>query len=339
LSFAKFSAEEGTATMDASRLLLHKSNMTKRKSPAKAPIPTYELYGEDDPAGSRFWVHCETIPARSALHHWEIGLHRHERYFQILLVTGGSGDAVFDGEVARFEPVSVVTVPPAVGHGFRFSPDIDGYVFTFLASRLPVRPGEPNALGRFLSTPLITRLAPQDPDGDLVLAHLIRVVAEWQGRLTGRTVLMETGLAAALALTARLAAQDRMETEGADDNDRRLEAFSSLLHREVRNHRPASFYADALGITPTHLNRVLKAKTGFGTQELVAQRLIEETQRELLFTPGSIKEVAFRLGFSDPAYFSRFFSRQTGLTPGAWREQEQVRLGSREENADGISAR
>lgn len=325
--------------MDASRLLLHKSNMTKRKSPAKAPIPTYELYGEDDPAGSRFWVHCETIPARSALHHWEIGLHRHERYFQILLVTGGSGDAVFDGEVARFEPVSVVTVPPAIGHGFRFSPDIDGYVFTFLASRLPVRPGEPNALGRFLSTPLITRLTPQDPDGDLVLAHLLRVAAEWQGRLTGRTVLMETGLAAALALTARLAAQDRMETEGADDNDRRLEAFSSLLHREVRNHRPASFYADALGITPTHLNRVLKAKTGFGTQELVAQRLIEETQRELLFTPGSIKEVAFRLGFSDPAYFSRFFSRQTGLTPGAWREQEQVRLGSREENADGVSVR
>ena len=71
-------------------------------------------------------------------------------------------------------------------------------VVPFLASRLPVRPGEPNALGRFLSTPLITRLTPQDPDGDLVLAHLLRVAAEWQGRLTGRTVLMETGLAAAL---------------------------------------------------------------------------------------------------------------------------------------------
>lgn len=306
--------------------------MTKRKTLLADPIPTYELYGEDDPSGSRFWVHCETIPARSALHHWEIGLHRHERYFQILLVTGGSGDAVFEGEVVRFEPLSIVTVPPAVGHGFRFSPDIDGYVFTFLSSRLPVRPGEPNAMGRFLAEPRITRLMPQEPDGHLVVAHLLRVAAEWQGRLTGRTVLMETGLAAALALTARLAAQDRMELEGVDDNDRRLEAFSSLLQREVRNHRPASFYADALGITPTHLNRVLKAKTGLSTQELIARRLIEETQRELLFTPGSIKEVAFRLGFSDPAYFSRFFTRQTGVTPAAWRSQEQTRLGSREES-------
>ena len=319
--------------MDVSRLLLHKSNMTKRKQEMRAPIPTYELYGEDDPAGSRFWVHCETIPARSALHHWEIGLHRHERYFQILLVTGGSGDAIFEGEIARFEPTSIVTVPPAIGHGFRFSPEIDGYVFTFLASRLPVRPGEPNALGQFLSRPSVTRLEPQDPDGQLILAHLLRVAAEWQGRLTGRTVLMETGLAAALALAARLAAQGRTETEETDDNDRRVEAFSSLLHREVRNHRSASFYADALGITPTHLNRVLKAKAGLGTQELVARRLVEEAQRELLFTPGSIKEVSFRLGFTDPAYFSRFFSRQTGMTPGNWREAEQRRLGSRQERS------
>jgi len=324
--------------MDASRLLLHKSNMTKRKQPIRTSIPTYELYGEDDPAGSRFWVHCETIPARSALHHWEIGLHRHERYFQILLVTGGSGDAVFEGEIARFEPVSIVTVPPAIGHGFRFSPEIDGYVFTFLASRLPVRPGEPSALGQFLSTPSVTRLAPQDPEGQLILSHLLRVASEWQGRLTGRTVLMETGLAAALALAARLAAQGETEKEATDENDRRLEAFSSLLHREVRNHRPASFYAHALGITPTHLNRVLKAKTGLGTQELVARRLIEEAQRELLFTPGSIKEVSFRLGFSDPAYFSRFFSRQTAMTPASWRAQEQIRLGSRAEDSETVKA-
>lgn len=325
--------------MDGSCVLLHKSNMMKRKSHPAIPVPTYELYGEDDPAGSQFWVHCETIPARSALHHWEIGFHRHERYFQILLVTGGSGDAIFEGEIARFEPTSIVSVPPASGHGFRFSPDIDGYVFTFLASRLPVRPGEPNALGRFLSSPRVTRLPAGDRDGELILSHLARVAEEWQGRLAGRTVLMETGLAAALALSARISAQDRTESEGVDENDRRIEAFSALLHREVRNHRPASFYASALGITPTHLNRVLRAKTGLGTQDLIARRLTEEAQRELLFTPGSVKEVAFRLGFSDPAYFSRFFSRQTGMTPGAWREIETRQTGSRDNRTFNVTER
>jgi len=313
--------------------------MMKRKNDQARPIPTYELYGEEDAAGSRFWVHCETIPARSALHHWEIGLHRHEQYFQILLITGGSGDAVFGSEIVRFEPNSVVTVPPAVGHGFRFSPDIDGYVFTFLASRLPVRPGEPGALGHFLSTPQVTRLEPGVEDGALIQTCLQRVAREWEGRLSGRTVLMETGLATALALTARIATQELSEADPANDNDRRIEAFSTLLHREIRNHRPATFYATALGITPTHLNRVLKAKTGFGTQELIARRLIEEAQRELIFTPGSVKEVAFRLGFSDPAYFSRFFSRQTGSTPREWREREQVRLGSRDDGSMRVTMR
>jgi AraC family transcriptional regulator, transcriptional activator of pobA len=313
--------------------------MTKRKNDQGRPIPTYELYGEDDAATSRFWVHCETIPARSALHHWEIGLHRHERYFQILLITGGSGDAVFGTDIVRFEPSSVVTVPPAVGHGFRFSPDIDGYVFTFLASRLPVRPGEPGALGRFLSSPRVTRLGQEAQDAALIQTSLQRVAREWEGRLSGRTVLMETGLATALALTARIAMQESNEPDSTDENDRRIEAFSAFLHREIRNHRPATFYASALGITPTHLNRVLKAKTGLGTRELMARRLIEEAQRELIFTPGSVKEVAFRLGFSDPAYFSRFFSRQTGLTPRDWREREQMRLGSRDDGSPEVMGR
>jgi AraC family transcriptional activator of pobA len=313
--------------MDDSSLLLHKSNMKKPSADPSHPIPTYELYGEDDTASAQFRLHCETIPARSSLHHWEIGLHRHEHFFQILLISGGSGDAVFGHEIVSFEPLSVLTVPPLVGHGFRFSPDIDGFVFTILASRLPIRPGEPGSIGSFLSKPRVTRLPDENGQSDLIRTTLEGVVGEWSERRSGRSVLMEMGLATALVLTARIAALDAAESETGDDNDRRLEALLALLHREVREHRPASFYADALGISTTHLNRVVKAKTGFNTQTLIAQRLLEEAQRELLFTPGSVQEVAYRLGFADPAYFSRFFTRQTGLTPLNWKRQEQGRMG------------
>lgn len=319
--------------MDEAILLLHNSNMTKRNSGPTSIIPTYELYGEDDAASAQFRLHCETIPSRSSLHHWEIGLHRHEYFFQILLITRGSGDAVYGDQIVRFEPVSVLTVPPSVGHGFRFSPDIDGFVFTILANRLPVRPGDPGAIGAFLSQPRVTRLTEQTAESDLIRSNLERVAAEWNTRLSGRSVLMETGLATALVLTARIAAQEADEVEIGGDNDRRIEALLALLHREVRQHRPASFYANALGISTTHLNRVVKAKTGLSTQDLIARRLLEEAQRELLFTPDSVQEVAFRLGFADPAYFSRFFTRQTGVTPRNWKRQEQRRLGSRGEVA------
>jgi AraC family transcriptional activator of pobA len=311
---------------------LHISNMTNRKTPADRIIPTYELYGEDEPASARFWVHCETIPARSSQYHWEIGLHRHDHFLQILLVTEGSGDAIFGDEIVRFEPCSVLTVPPAANHGFRFSPDINGYVFTLLASRLPVRPGEPSQLGHFLSRARITRLDEGHASSSLIRESLDRLYEEWQERRSGRAVLMEAFLATALTLTARLAGQDIGNADATDENDRRMEVLTAMMHREVRNHRPASFYAKALGISPTHLNRVVKLKAGVSTQNLVLRRLLEEAQRELLFSPGSIQEVAFRLGFADPAYCSRFFTRQTGSTPRVWKMREQQRLGERDSN-------
>lgn len=321
--------------MDETSLLLHKSNMTKRNSDLSPAIPTYELYGEHDAASAQFRVHCETIPARSSLHHWEIGLHRHEHFFQILLITGGSGDAVYGDQIVRFEPVSVLTVPPFVGHGFRFSPDIDGFVFTILTSRLPVRPGEPGPIGEFLSAPRVTRLPDENDEADLIRSSLERVAGEWNARRSGRSVLMETGLVTALMLTARLSAQEPDEADAAGENDRRIEALLALLHREVRQHRPASFYAERLGISTTHLNRVVKSKTGLSTQELIARRLLEEAQRELLFTPGSVQEIGFRLGFADPAYFSRFFTRQTGITPRTWKRQEQSRLAAEDAGSAG----
>ncbi len=311
---------------------MHISNMTNHKALADRIIPTYELYGEDEPASAGFWVHCETIPARSSQYHWEIGLHRHDHFFQVLLVTGGSGDALFGKDIVRFEPCAVLTVPPGINHGFRFSPDIDGHVLTFLASRLPVRPGEPNQLGAFLSRARVTQIDDKHADSSLIRESILRLCDEWQERRSGRAIMMEACLAAALTLTARLAGQDVADAESTDPNDRRMEALTAMMHREVRNHRTASFYAKALGISATHLNRIVKDKAGISTQDLLIRRLLEEAQRELLFSPGSVQEVAFRLGFADPTYFSRFFTRQTGSTPRVWKMREQQRLGERDSN-------
>ena len=71
-------------------------------------VPTYELYGEKTGERPDFWLHCETIPSRSSLYHWEIGLHRHESFFQILYIAGGSGDAVFGNAVNMIEPPMVI---------------------------------------------------------------------------------------------------------------------------------------------------------------------------------------------------------------------------------------
>ncbi|OJF96237.1 helix-turn-helix domain-containing protein [Pararhizobium antarcticum] len=290
-------------------------------------VPTYDLYGEKTGENMRDWLHCETIPARSRLHHWEIRLHRHESFFQILYMHAGSGDAIFGNQRHEIRAHSVITVPPGVDHGFRFSRDTDGFVVTILASRLRTPPGDRSHLGAWLALPHVTLLDVTRHEGAYVADTLMRLGAEYAAYQTGRNDLLDAYLTLALHLTARLSPASAGESM--DDKGRRMERLNSLIHRHLRAHKPASFYAAELGISPTHLNRFLKSVTGLGTHDMIARKLIDEAKRELVFSFGSIKDVSESLGFVDPAYFSRLFSKQTGATPRAWRMAERAKLDSR----------
>jgi AraC family 4-hydroxyphenylacetate 3-monooxygenase operon regulatory protein len=58
------------------------------------------------------------------------------------------------------------------------------------------------------------------------------------------------------------------------------------------------------------------------SKRLVFERLMQEARRLLLYTGGSANEICYRLGFKDPAYFSRFFQRHAQMTPGEYRQRQ-----------------
>lgn len=70
------------------------------------------LYGEEAAQGSDFRFHCETLFSRSSLHRFEIGLHRHSAFLQILYIFGGEGDALLDGRIEPIRPPVAIIVPP-----------------------------------------------------------------------------------------------------------------------------------------------------------------------------------------------------------------------------------
>lgn len=290
-------------------------------------VPTYELYGENTGQKPDFWLHCETIPSRSSLHHWEIRPHRHESFFQILYIDAGSGDAVFDGVAHAITPPAVITVPPHLNHGFRFSRDIDGFVITVLISHLKASPGDRSRLGAWLSEPHLTLLNPGDEDAGHVASTLRRLGEEFASQRNGRTDLLEAYLTTALLLTARIARKTDETANPDDETERRMEMLQGLIQRHFRSHKPAAFYAESLGISLSHLSRIVRSRTGHGAHELITRKLLDEAKRELVFTFATVQEISYRLGFADPAYFSRFFAKQTGQTPRTWRIEERGRLG------------
>jgi AraC family transcriptional activator of pobA len=288
-------------------------------------VPTYALYGEDRSALGNFWIHSESIPARSSVHHWEIRQHQHDAFFQILDIRGGEGELVLpEGPVPIGEGV-LVTVPPERPHGFRFSPDIDGNVLTFVLSRLPVIPAP-----GLLATPMVHRFEDAEGDVRLVRDLVSRVNAEVSAGFGIDDEFVRACLAATVALIGRLgSAEGRIAGEGQRDRAR-IEKLKTLIALHFREQQPVEFYAGKLMLTPVHLNRICRKVSGRSVGQLISERVIEEASRDLLFTSMTVQQIAFDLGFADPAYFNRLFSKATGVTPKAYRSREQARISSGE---------
>lgn len=97
------------------------------------------------------------------------------------------------------------------------------------------------------------------------------------------------------------------------------EQFKQLIVRFIHEHQSISFYAQHLGVTPNHLNKVVKQTTGKQASALIADMLILEAKVLLKHSELSISEIAYKLGFVDQSYFSRFFKTHTGNTPSAYK--------------------
>lgn len=98
-------------------------------------------------------------------------------------------------------------------------------------------------------------------------------------------------------------------------------AFRQLLEARFRSWHQVADYADALALTPDHLNQIVRQASGRAAKQLIQERLMLEARRAAWFSQASLKTIAYELGFSDPAYFSRLFRRCSGQTFSDFREQ------------------
>jgi len=309
--------------MDFLLIRLHNPNMT-RSAASRKPIPSYRLYREGSDESAEFWLHCETIPKRTHLHNFEISAHRHDSFFQIFLVTAGSGEMLADGKILLFSAPCVLFIPQGAEHGFRHERDVDGIVVTALAERLRAVAEADRQIGVFAHQPRIVALPPGNEEARQAGESLLRIASELERPAAGRTILVEALMTAAIVCLARLAGSVEIGSEGPTHRDRlRVEQLTALVAAHMREHRPVSFYAERLGVSATHLNRISRAVTGLSVQALIARRMVETARRDLVFTPSPVQKIAYSLGFADPAYFNRFFRRQTGMTPGEFREAER----------------
>lgn len=281
--------------------------MTEQNSPIG--IQNFNLFGESTELPDV--VHCETIEDRSKLHNWELVAHRHARLHQFLLIVSGSGDAELDGRRVPFGTNTCINVPVGIVHGFSFSPSTQGWVLTVEAEIIDQVLIDTEGLRPPLSQPAIFTASPH-------LKPLFQAVFdEYRAMEFARAHLLRTLSGTLAGLVARHIASSGPSITAVANS--LLKRFQDLVERHYTDHWPLARYADALAVSPGHLSRVSRQATGRSASHMVETRLIREARRLLVYTNMSISEVAFELGFIDPAYFSRVFSRSMGISPRRFR--------------------
>jgi AraC-like DNA-binding protein len=101
--------------------------------------------------------------------------------------------------------------------------------------------------------------------------------------------------------------------------DARVQRFRQELERSFTTTRNAADYAARIGYSTRSLNRICLAGTGRSAKALINARVTLEAKRLLVHTDLSSAAIGHRLGFSEPTNSTKFFTRDTGMSPGAFR--------------------
>jgi AraC family transcriptional activator of pobA len=284
-------------------------------------LPLFHLYGDPaDPRAFNF-VHAERIPFRCSIHNWRICIHRHANLAQILIVERGGGEMECEASTITFCAPAVIVVPPTLAHGFQFQSSTDGWVVSFTDDVIRTF-GDPSGetiaqLKKMAADPVVSAAK----DRDIArLSELCAALAE-ERLLSRRGYHVAAGSYLALiAIEVGRLVSDRGGSP-VHVGDEITDSLLTLIEDNFRDHRLPSFYAAKLSITCDRLNKHVKRMTGATAGQLIRQRALTEAKRQLVYSSLPINDIAYDLAYADPSHFARSFRKDTGVTPGVFREK------------------
>jgi AraC family transcriptional activator of pobA len=217
---------------------------------------------------------------------------------------------------------------PGQVHSWQFEKDVDGYVLnfseTFISSFL--RNDQYAELFPFLegiAGNAVINLSPAAAKEATALLQAI--LAEDQQKESLFKDLQKLKLLELFILINRNIIKPAPEP-AARNNDLMIRNFRKLVAQYYTTLKLPKEYAALLYITPNHLNALCNDLLGKPAGEVIRDRILLEAKRLLINADMSISEIAWQLNFADNSYFTKFFKKQTGITPEAFRKSilEQI---------------
>ncbi|GMN05827.1 AraC family transcriptional regulator [Croceitalea sp. MTPC5] len=247
--------------------------------------------------------------------------HRHD-FYTILLVKKGSGQHRIDFNSYTIAPQQVYFIGPGQVHQLAEQQRPEGYSLLFSEQFLIAN----NISVDFISDINLFHEFGESPPMELDEKALTSVDQYAQQMLTyyhSNKRFKYEAIGALLKLWLitchNLCDLSLLDTQTMESGGTLLKKYKSLINLKYRSWHHTSPYAEAMHVTPDHLNRVVKSLTGKTAKEHLQSRITNAAKRMLFFTNLSNKEIAYSLGFSEPANFSNFFKKCTGVSPSVFK--------------------
>ncbi|WP_017601429.1 helix-turn-helix domain-containing protein [Nocardiopsis lucentensis] len=243
--------------------------------------------------------------------------HRHT-FHEIVHVTAGSGEHVIDLHRWPITPPNLGILSAGQVHHWAAAHGVDGHVMLLEDAFLLDRPDDLGLLRRLAADHPWQALPPEAAaEVSGVLDEMLR---EFRARKPGMASVLRAYLHILLTRAARWA--DRGPARPHSGTDTPAQRFLRLLDEPASaTGMPVAEAAARLGVTPGHLADAVKRATGRTPGALLRDARTLEAKRLLAGTGLTVAAVARAVGFTDPAYFCRFFRRETGTSPGRFRRR------------------
>jgi AraC family transcriptional regulator, transcriptional activator of pobA len=254
--------------------------------------------------------------------------HRHV-YFEIFLFKEGGGKHLIDFEVFNIEDYSLHFVTPGQVHQVDRSPFSSGYVLLFSEEFYYT-----NRENRdFLFNLPYFNLHNGSPKMAVTPAEFQKceelaqaMLKEYSGRSRQKQKTLQSYLNIFL-----YHCQDLFYQFKRADADAGLAAtlslfqqFKLLVEKKYKDTKNVSEYAALLLTNPRTINEVCKKHGGCNALRFIHNRVLLEAKRLLGHSSFSINGIAYLLGFSESAQFSKLFKQHTGLSPNDWRADRKI---------------
>jgi AraC-like DNA-binding protein len=287
--------------MDKDRRRLDESEDTV--DAARRAYHTWMRYFTPGPALHRLGLACLGV----GLQYGElptVGPRTLDHHVAVVIGAGGGWFRAGDGPRVEVTAPVLLWLTPGVPHHYGPDPHWDESWVAFTGP----------------ATDAYTELGCIEPDRPVVPLSDASGARAVIGRIA-RTVQRDTPLpevAAGAALHELLVTLRGARADLAPDGDRLLQA----LARDACRPLSVAEHAARLGMTTAELRTAVRRGAGCSPKDYLLRIRLDRAKELLASTDLPVAAVARRVGYDDPAYFSRLFTRRVGVAPVRFRTQE-----------------